>query len=259
MTGDDTAVLANLPALAFGFALVMARVAAAVMLLPGLGEAELPVMVRAALALVLSVLLLPVLQPELPALPESPGATLQLIAAETLTGIWLGWLARMVMLALPVAGQIAASVLGLTNVLQPDVTLGPQTASLARLFATAGPVLLFATGLHALPLSALAGSFAVIPPGAVLPAGDMVQAASEAVSGSFALGLRLAAPFVLAGTVWQVGLGLAARLVPQLQIYFVALPGQILGGLLLLGLLASAVLGAWQDTAADLLAALPGL
>jgi flagellar biosynthetic protein FliR len=229
------------------------------MLLPGIGEAELPATVRAALAVVLTLLLLPVLQPLLPVAPATPGATLALVAAETATGAWLGWLARLVMLALPLAGQVAASMLGLTNVLQPDVTLGPQTSSLARLFSAAGPVLLFATGLHVLPLSALVGSYTLIAPGALLPAGDMVQAAIGAVVGCFALSLQLAAPFVLAGAVWQIGLGVLGRLVPQLQVYFVALPGQILGGLLLLGLLSAAMLSAWRDAAAGVLTALPGL
>jgi len=50
-----------------------------------------------------------------------------------------------------------------------------------------------------------------------------------------------------------------ARLVPQFQVYFVAIPGQILLGLLLLGVLATSLLAVWQDYAAAHFAALPGL
>ena len=46
--------------------------------------------------------------------------------------------------------------------------------------------------------------------------------------------MRLASPFVLASIVWHVAIGLIARMVPRLQVYFVSLPGQIVGGLLLL-------------------------
>ena len=46
MSGDDAALLAALPAWAFAFVLVMARIGAAMTLLPGLGEAEPPMMVR---------------------------------------------------------------------------------------------------------------------------------------------------------------------------------------------------------------------
>lgn len=81
----------------------------------------------------------------------------------------------------------------------------------------------------------------------------------SAVGGSFALALRLAAPFVLAAIVWNLALGLLSRLVPQLQIYFAAMPGQIAGGLLLLGLLASAVITAWLAELRTGFGALPGL
>lgn len=258
MTADQ-AFLAALPAWAFGFALVLARVGAASMLLPGIGEAELPATIRADFALALTVLLLPVLQPALPAEPGTVGALLAMVAAELAAGLFLGWLARLSMLALPLAGQIIASLLGLANVLQPDPTLGPQTTALSRLFGLAAPVAILASGLHALPLAALAGSYRVIPAGALLPAADTARSVVEAMTDYFALGVRLAAPFIAASIVWQVGLGLIARLVPQLQVYFVAMPGQILGGLLLLALLMAGALAAWQTHLDGVFRALPGL
>ena len=259
MNDADAAFLAGLPGMAFGFALVLVRVSGAVMLLPGLGEAELPATVRAAVSVALTLLLLPVVLPLLPGLPAAPLGVMGLVLAELAVGLWLGWLARLAMLALPLAGQMAAALLGMTNVLQPDPTLGPQTAALSRLFGTAAPVLLFAAGLHRLPILALAGSYRTIAPGHVLPAGDLAQAAVAGVGGCFALALQLAAPFILAGAVWQLGLGMLARLVPQLQVYFAAMPGQLLGGFVLLASLSSAVMLAWRDAAGGVLAALPGL
>jgi flagellar biosynthetic protein FliR len=259
MIADDSALLAALPEFGFGFVLVLARVAACVMLIPGLGEAEVPAPVRAGFAAVLAMLLLPVVQPLLPAPPGAPAGTLMLVGAETMVGLWLGWLARLVLLALPLAGQIAAAMLGLANILQPDPALGAQTTALARLFALAAPVLVLAAGLHALPLAALAGSYSVFPPGAALPGADAAEVVVGALAASFGFGLQLAAPFVLASLVWQVGLGVLARLVPQLQVYFAAMPGQILGGLLLLGLFAAAMLETWRAHAGDAFAALPGL
>jgi len=71
--------------------------------------------------------------------------------------------------------------------------------------------------------------------------------------------VQLAAPFLVAGVVWQAALGLLARLAPQLQAYAAATPGQILGGLALLGLLASRMLAAWADAVSAAWSALPGL
>ena len=106
---------------------------------------------------------------------------------------------------------------------------------------------LFASGLYALPLAALAGSYRLIAPGTLLPVADSAPGAVAAVGEAFALALRLAAPFIVAGLLWQCALGLLARLVPNLQVFAASLPGQILLGLVLLALLAAGMVAAWQD------------
>lgn len=256
---DEVALLAQLPALAFAFVLVFSRVGAAVMLLPGMGEMEVPPMVRAGLALALTVLLLPIVQPKLPAEPAGAAALAVLVGGELLVGGWIGWLARLATWACGMAGQVVSFMLGLSNVLVPDATLGGQSTALERLFNMAAVLVLLGTGLHAVLLRALAGSYAVLAPGGGLPVGDGLESVVAALADSFALAARLAAPFILLGTAWQVALGLLARLVPRLQVYFIAMPGQILGGFLLLGLLAGAMLAAWRDGAEQALARLPGL
>lgn len=249
--------LEQLPALAFAFVLVLSRIGCACMLLPGIGEMEVPMPVRAGFALALTVLLLPVLAGMIPAAPVDVLGSALMVVAEIMTGLWLGWITRLVLLALPLAGQIAASMLGIANVLQPNAALGGQSTALSHLMGLAAPVAVLSSGLYVLPLTALEGSYHLIAPGSLLPAADSAMSAIDAVGGCFAVSLRLAAPFVLAGIVWQVALGLLARLVPQLQVYFAALPGQILGGVLLLAALSAPLLTAWQDHAAASFAALP--
>jgi flagellar biosynthetic protein FliR len=99
----------------------------------------------------------------------------------------------------------------------------------------------------------------VIAPGALLPAGDGTELAVRAVGQCFALALELASPFVLAAIVWTVVIGLVARLVPNVPVYFVAMPGQILGGLALLAVLGGAVMATWMDATIAGFARLPGM
>ena len=252
----EAALLAELPAWAFAFMLVLARCGMAVALLPGLGEAEPPAMVRAGLALALVALVLPGLGPV--ADPGSAWRAASMVGAELFCGGVLGWLARLLALALPIAGQVVSFMLGLSNVVQLDVALG-QASALSRLFSLAAPVLVLATGLWMLPVAALDGSYALVPPGAWLPMADSAQAVVAAVGASFALALQLAAPFVFASVLWQVALGLTGRLIPHLQVYFAAIPGQIVGGLALLGLLSAGMLDAWSEAVRAGLARLPGL
>lgn len=254
---DDAALLASLPGLAFAFVLVLSRAGFAVMLLPGLGETEIPAVVRAGLAVALTAVLLPGVAPLAPPAPDDAYRAASMIAAELLAGGILGWMARMAVLALPLAGGMISYLLGLSSVLQTDPALG-QTAALGRLFGLAAPVFVLATGLYALPIQALAGSYKLIPPGTLPAPADAAQLAAGAVAESFALALRLAAPFILASVVWQAGLALLAKLVPSLQVFTAAAAGQILGGLLLLALLSGALLDVWSESARAAFLLLPG-
>jgi flagellar biosynthetic protein FliR len=236
----EPALTQTLLGLSFAFVMVLCRCGAAVMLLPGLGEDGPPPLVRVGLAGGLAILLVPVVAPQLPPPPEKFARLVALLCGELLAGGFLGWLARLVALALPAAGQLISLSTGLSSVLQPDANFGAQTSGLGKLFGMAGPVLILGSGLYALP-----------------PGADMTEMAVRAVSAHFSLALRLGAPFMLVGMVWQMGLGLLARLVPQLQVHFAALPGQVLGGLFLLAALSGSLADVWLHAVGDSFAVLP--
>ncbi len=252
-------LLASLPVWAFAFTLVLARTSVAVMLLPGLGEADPPAIIRAGLAVALTAVLLPAALPLMPPLPAGMGQLAGMVAAEMLSGALLGWLARLIALALPIAGGITSLLLGLASVLQPDPGLGGQSTALARLLNLAVPVIILSSGMYALPLEALAGSYGLVPPGEWLPVGAAAETVTAAVAQSFLLAMRLSAPFILSGFIVQAALGLLARLVPQLQVYAIAIPGQILAGLALFALLARPLLDTWQEAVRSAWLVLPGL
>ncbi len=259
MSPGDHAVLADLPNVAFGIMLVLCRISAAVMVLPGFGETEVPVVLRVGLAVGLTVLIYPAVASIMPGAGGAGLRDVTLIGTELGIGLLLGWLARLIALSLPIAGQIISTLIGLSSVLQPDPALGSQTTGVSRVLALAAPVLVLSSGLYALPIGALAGSYRLMPPGTLFSAGDAAQSVAAATEGCFALALRLAAPLVLADFVWQSMLGLLARLVPSLQVYSLSLPGQVLGGLLLLGLLIGPILQVWMQAMQVAFSSLPGL
>lgn len=243
--------------LAFHAVLVLARIGGAVMLLPGLGEAEVPATIRLALVLALVALLLPVQAPLLPPMPDAPSGLLRLVALETATGLWLGLLARLVALALAQAGQVTGLMIGLASPLQGDAMLGAQGVALARLLALLGAVVVLGSGLYAIPLRALAESYAVLPPGAPLAAGPVAEAVAAAAGESLGLAIRLAGPFVLLAVLGNLALALLARVAPQVQVFILAAPAQILAGILVLALLLPALLATWQEAAREAFLALP--
>lgn len=248
-----------LPDWAFQAVLVLARIGGAVMLLPGLGAPEVPATIRLALVLALTALVLPLVHPGLPPLPTELPDMLRLLGLETVTGLWLGLLARLIELALAQAGQVMALMVGLASPLQTDPAIGAQGTALSRLFGLAATVLVLATGLYALPLRALAESYAALPVGAALNMSGQAAAVAQTAADSLSLALRLAAPLILASVLGQFALGLLARLAPQVPVFMVAAPGQILAGLLLVALLLPTLLGGWLAAVRDGFQALPGL
>jgi flagellar biosynthesis protein FliR len=239
------------------FALILARVGAVMALLPGVGEAVAPAIVRIGLALSITILLMPELQPLIPPVPAAGLSMGLMIASEVITGLWFGWVARMIVLALPTGAQLIGYFIGLSSVLQPDAELGAQSGALGKLFEMAAPVILLVTGLYRLPLTALNGLFQLVPPGHILPPAESAEVAVRAVGTGFGLALQLASPFVVIAIAWHVAMGLVSRIVSRMQIYFVSMPGQIVLGLALLIVTASAMIFAWSDGVQAFFSALP--
>jgi flagellar biosynthetic protein FliR len=92
--------------------------------------------------------------------------------------------------------------------------------------------MIFLTNTHDLLLRALVGSYDLFAPGGFPVIGDMSDTVAHVVAESFTLAIELSAPVLVLGTVFFVAMGLLSRLMPQLQIFFVVLPIQIVGGLL---------------------------
>lgn len=220
------------------YALVFARTGAMIMLLPAIGDMGVPPRVRLGLALAVSIALAPGVMHSYGNLqPDNPAMLAMMIAKEATAGVLIGGMARIIMSSLSVAGYLIATQTGLAYAQTIDPAMGQQAAIVGTFFSLLGTVLIFATDLHHLAIHAIEGSYTLIPPVGDLPTGDMAELAIRLVSGSFALGLQLAAPFLVFGFAVYAAIGLLARLMPQLQVFFIAMPVNILAGFFLLLLL----------------------
>ncbi len=231
-----------LPEQVFGFFLVFSRLGALFMLAPAFGEAQIPQRVRLALALATSFIVHLAVANGLPGLPDRPWLLAVTVGREILVGLMIAGAARLVMSALHVAGTVIAFQTSLAFSQQFDPTQGSQSAVTASFMALLGVVLIFASDLHLMVLRALLDSYAVFPAAGVLPVGDFAELVTDLVAASFMLGIKMAAPFLVFGLVFNIGLGLIARLMPQLPIFFVALPLNIATGFVLLLLVLPAVM-----------------
>lgn len=236
----------------FGFSLidallVFARVGAVIMLLPGVGEPAVPTRIRLTFALILTAILAPPLAPSLPDAPADFGALTGLLIIEILIGLMIGAIARILFSALTIAGEIAGLETGLAFA-QTTNPLASQGGQIIGVFLSLlGLTLIFASGLHHDLLRTTATSYAAFPPAGALLVGDALGWAVEAIGHAFLIAVQITAPLILAGLVFRAGLGVLSRLVPQIQVFFVAVPLQILLGFaVLMGSLSAGML-IWLD------------
>lgn len=236
-----------LPALAATFMLVFARVGAMVMLLPGLGETNIPVRIKLAIALLLTLIILPLHRAAYHVDLTSMYSIGVLMVYEIIIGVVLGATARVTLSALAVAGSVIAQQLGLGFVTAVDPTQGQQGLLIGNFLTILGLTLLFATDSHHLVIAALNESYRIFSPGELMSSGDVAALATRAFAAAFKLGMQLSAPFLVFGLVFNIGLGVLARLMPQMQVYFVGVPLSIFAGFLILGLVLTAMMGTFLD------------
>jgi flagellar biosynthetic protein FliR len=225
--------ISMLPALAATFMLVFARVGSMMMLMPGFGESNIPVRIKLAIALLLTLIILPLHRNAYQVDLTSISALGVLMVHEIVIGIVLGATARVTLSALAVAGSVIAQQLGLGFVTAVDPTQGQQGVLIGNFLSILGMTLLFATDSHHLVIAALNESYRIFSPGEVMPSGDVAALATRAFATAFKIGLQLSAPFLVFGLVFNIGLGVLARLMPAMQVYFVGVPLSIMIGFLI--------------------------
>lgn len=232
-----------LPVLAAAFMLTFARVGTMVMLMPGIGESNMPARVRLTIALALTAIIMPLHQNAYNVNLNTFGPLLLLLFQEIVVGAVLGLTARLTISALQTAGVIVAQQLGLGFAMAVDPMQNQQGVVVGNFLAVLGVAMVFATDLHHLVIAALNDSYLIFAPGEMPLTGDVAQHFTRIVATSFRIAIQLSAPFLVFGLIFNLGLGILARLMPQMQVFFIGLPLSILLGFLLLVLVLAAMMG----------------
>ncbi|MEM6850742.1 MAG: flagellar biosynthetic protein FliR [Pseudomonadota bacterium] len=223
------------------------RVGVIMSVIPGFGDQSLPPMTRLAGALAVTVTLTPFAGEFYPHAPETPLVLAGLLAGEVAIGLVLGVTARLVMSAVNVAGQIISMQSSLAMAQSFDPSQQAQGALIGSFLSMAAITVIFVSDTHHLLLTAIRDSYLIFAPGAAPAAADAAELAIQTVSGAFRLGVSLAAPFIVFGVVFYFGIGLMSRMMPQVQVFFVAMPANVLLGFGILMLTVGSLLTFFLD------------
>jgi flagellar biosynthetic protein FliR len=238
----------------FAGGLLFSRLAAIVMLIPGIGESFIPPRIRLAFAFVFALMLFPLIAPIAPAVPGSVSGVAGAVIKEVMIGLMIGAILRFFMSSLAAAGEIVSIQTTLAFSQTANPTQAQPSTTLGTFLGLMGIVLIMTTNLHHMFLSAIVRSYTVFPFHRPVMVADAAQLAIQTVGKSFALGLQLAAPVVVFSLIFNIATGLIGRVMPQFQIFFVATPLMVLLGLSIFALSLGVIGMVWVDRYRELLA-----
>lgn len=228
------------------FALVLARVTAAVVFAPFLGGKSVPGRVKSGLGLVLSAAMLPALSSGLENLPASGLLFIALLIKEALLGATLGFLAQLVFYGVQMTGTIIDTQRGLNQVTFLAPQLEGHPSALGALQFQAALVIFFVLGGHLMFIGALMDSFRQLPAWRIpqMAAGmlPLAEQAARATADILLLSCQMAAPVVLALFLVDVAFASAGRVASQIRISPESFTAKALVGLGLICLVTAAFL-----------------
>jgi len=244
MNFDTEFFSTSLPVSVWHLMFVFSRIGAAMMVLPVFAEVYVLKWHRGFFAIAVSIIVTPSVYQVIPAMPVSVFELFILIGGEVVIGLFLGLSVQVLMTTMTTAGTIIAFQSGMANALIFNPATAQQSSIVGAFLAAFALLLVVVTNLHHMALLAIVESYSLYIPGQFPPVGDYLTYYVNAVSRSFFIAMQLSAPFLFGGLVFYAGLGMLARLLPQIQVFFIALPLQITASLAILMMTLGAI-GAW--------------
>ncbi len=224
---------------------IFARIGALSSLVPGFGEQVVPARIKLVAALSFVALIAPIVRPEV-ASGLNDYSVVYMIFSETIIGLAIGIFLRLIVIVLQTTGAIAAQSTSLSQIFGAGFGAEPQSAFATLLFV-AGVALAATLGLHVYLVKMMVWSYEVMPAFVILNSSEMARWGISHISQVFALSFSLAAPFVIASVIYNIGLGVINRAMPQLMVAMVGAPAISLGGLILLLVASPFILSSWVD------------
>ncbi|MEQ8847892.1 flagellar biosynthetic protein FliR [Botrimarina sp.] len=211
---------AELTELGVVFALVFARVGAAVTTAPILSDPAMPLRVRALFAVTLAALVTPTVIAGEPEQPRYIDNLLELGVAcggELLIGLALGLGLMVILSGVQLTGQIVGQMSGMALTEGANPLFGDTASIFGEVYYLVASAVFLAAGGMQVVLGGLMDTFVVAPPGGGAPLAGLMESFACLVSVGFEVGVRASAPLLLALLLATIVLGLVSRTLPQIN------------------------------------------
>ncbi len=220
----------------FSIFIVFCRVGSAFMFLPAIGESNIPSIVKVIISVAMSLLIYSSSSAVNNILfPESALNLTFLLAGEVSVGIMIGLATKFILSALHVFGLVVASQSGLASAMLFDPSQSTQGSLFGNFFTMLATMLILSMDLHLVIISGLANTYQHLPPGSFIQHFEgFTEMIIRSASTAFITGIKMSLPFIIVSLLLFIGTGILGKLMPQLQIFSLILPVQILLNVLIL-------------------------
>ena len=227
LTFTEAQVLAWVSPLLWPFLRILALFSA----LPVMGQRNVPMRLRVALAFLIALCAQATL-PAMPVIPLDSGPAMLAIAQQVLIGVSLGFAVRIVFAAIELGGEIVGLQMGMNFAGFFTPMTGGEATAVSRFFGVMVSWLFLVIGGHLLLINAVVQSFQAFPvsaePFAFLRALQPQAWGAEV----FRLGLWIALPLVAMLLFVNLVLGIISRVAQQMNIFAIGFPITVSVGLI---------------------------
>jgi flagellar biosynthetic protein FliR len=219
ITVTSTQLSAWLALLVFPLTRILALIASA----PVLGDQQVPIRIKIGLALLLTVIIAPTLDPP-PNVDVASVVGLMMLLQQILAGVALGFTMRLIFAAVEMSGEIAGMQMGLGFASFFDPANASFTPVVGQFLTMIATLAFLALNGHLYMLEALANSFHTFPISQATPHAVALHTLVAWGGNIFAYALQLSMPVIGALLLTNLALAILTRSAPQLNIFQIGFP-----------------------------------
>ena len=208
--------------------LIFCRIGEAYMTMPSLGEAYISTRIRLIAAIITSIVIVPVVDNAFKGVHENVMIMTLRIFNEVLIGVIMGFLVKVLMATIGLCGIMISSQSGLSSAMMFDPNTDSQGVVEGNFLSAVVVVLIFVTDMHHHLLYGIVHSYKVFPLLHTINYEHLANDISHLIGQSFIMAFKMASPHIVVGIILMFSAGILSRLMPNIQIFFLLMPIQIL-------------------------------
>ena len=223
---------------AAAYLLVLTRVTGIFVIAPFFGSLNIPARIRVGVAVAFSFVLFPLVDSYGPVTaPDNVFLYAAAVAGELFVGWLIGFVAYVTFSAIHFAGKVMDMQVGFAMVNVMDPTSGQQIPLIGSFLYNLAVIILLVTNGHHMIIAALVESFRAVPLAGMEPNLSIALLLANFTGGIFVTGMKIAMPITFAILLTNVGLGILSRTMPQMNIFVVGIPMQLMIGIVVLSMI----------------------